>query len=48
VGRNEQADNGVVSHGHGSRAEPAPFSQEHSGDVNVVNRLPCRASFKEA
>ena len=29
-------------------AEAAPFSPEHSGDVNVVNRLPCRASFNEA
>ncbi len=29
-------------------AEPAPFSQEHSGDVNVVNLVPCRASFNEA
>ena len=29
-------------------AEPAPFSPERSGDVNVVNLLPCRASFNEA
>ena len=29
-------------------AEPAPFSPERSGDVNVVNLLSCRASFNEA